>query len=158
MQIYPICGEKQQSMQRNPDFVDTLSRSWKRIPRHSQASQKTYVLQHVLGFSGPPLSGTCLEHLPGAASRRHQKRIQSLISIWMSSSSTLSSCRMTELLSLPLRNSYKCYIDKILYYYYYSFKNIVLSGRLRNVIVRAESIYSVFFLSPEGVPTLSYTV
>ena len=58
---------------------------------------------------GSPPSGTCQEHLPRQASRGHPKQMPEpsslnwLLSMWRRSGSTPSSSRMTELLTLSLR-------------------------------------------------------
>ncbi|XDV29368.1 hypothetical protein PO909_032505 [Leuciscus waleckii] len=53
---------------------------------------------------GSPPGGTCPEHLPGKASRRHPEKMPEPTSMWRSSGSTLSSSRVTELLTLSLRD------------------------------------------------------
>ena len=57
--------------------------------------------------SGSPPGGTCQEHLPREASRGHLKQMLShlswLLAMWRSSGSTQNSSRVTELLTLSLR-------------------------------------------------------
>ncbi|KAJ0056532.1 hypothetical protein NL108_010243 [Boleophthalmus pectinirostris] len=94
-----------QSKQRLPDFLhpDTSSCS-SRLPRGAPSPVEI----HSPGSSpGPHSSGKSAEHLPRKASRRHPGQTpeppQLLLSTWRSSGSTPSSSRVTELLTLSLR-------------------------------------------------------
>ena len=88
----------------------TSSSSSGGTPRHSQASRETYSLQHVLGL---PRDLLPVGHARNTSSGRHPGGILIrcpslliwLLSMWRSSGSTPSPSRMTELLTLSLRES-----------------------------------------------------
>ena len=109
---YPGPGRRGSCLSRDTQTsltLNTSSSSSGRIPSHSQASRVTQSLQHVLGLPLGLLPAGC----PGGIRYRCLSHLSWLLSMWRSSGSTLSSFRVTELLTLHTLvkyNTWKIYL------------------------------------------------
>ncbi len=108
---YPGPGRGGSSLSRDAQTslsLVTSSSSSGGTPRHSQASRETSSLQRVLGLPRGLLPvgrarNTFPGRRPGGIWNRCPSHLSWPLSMWRSSGSTLSSSRVTELLTLSLR-------------------------------------------------------